>query len=197
MGEVIPVAPEVKGGAGDAFDEDILAEIESRLEQDSLAGTSANLAGGQKVELDKADLPADWAPAEPAPAPRVEVDLAEENAPAVEVSLPTEASDQATLGRKKTTWLLAGSGACLLALLGWGAWLWLKPVPQAPLPVSTDSERFRGPVPDPQTVLRVELEPFIVPLGPTKGGAILHLTSIGYGRRRAQRELASYQLLRT
>lgn len=163
---------------GDAFDEDVLAEIERRLdrEESPLPG-----GAGEKVELDKADLPILDMPAPQAPPPEVEVDLAGE---APSLTLPVEApTEAATPAPKKRLGLFLGLGAgvALLAVGAVGAWLFLKkpapapaPAPVASLPAETPADKPPQARPD----ISYKLEPFLVPLLKSKDGGRLLMLSL-------------------
>ena len=182
MAEVIPVAPdndEVADGGGAAFDEDILAEIEQRL--DSEDETEAMpLTAGEKVELDKADLPPemDISPkkeTEPGPGePKVEVDLAEE-AEAWFSELQEGQATGAEPGGKRRLVILSLVLAAVL-LVGGGAFgiYWYMEKPEAKQEVVENVPyRVQGPVPDPALTLRLDLKPFLVPLMKSSQGRIL------------------------
>ena len=174
----IPLAPPPRtpGGSGlgrgpsqapaDSFDEDVLAEIERRLEREegALPATPSD-----KVELDKADLPIfDTPPPRPAaPAPEVEVDLAGD----LPVAAPPELEPlegQAPPGRPKWLYLALGAGGLALAGAGVGLWLWLRaPAPAPPAaqatPQAQEAKAGEG-APEVRPELKVKLEPFLVPL---------------------------------
>lgn len=165
-------------GLGDAFDEDILAEIERRLEREDFPADD----GGEiadKVELDKADLSLDELsvpeldhPGEPLH--EMEVDLAEEG-PAVVADL--EAAPRA--GRSKLL-IMAGGALILLLLAGGAAWYFLGPLITPEKPAKPQGEplrpgEVRGELPAGPAVLRIEIKPFIVPLVKGPEGRLLRL----------------------
>lgn len=182
MSETIPIAPDapkVQGG-GESFDEEVLTEIEKRLDLEGgeQAGTKAV---GEKVELDKADLPLDLgqpeeaeAEAEPkaGPPPQVEVDLSdvELDRGALQEEAPAP-SDR----RKKVK--LIGLGMLLLTVgVGAALGVWYGMVkPSEKVEEEMPPYFFRGPVPDPEAALRLKLEPFIVPLMKSAAGRILRV----------------------
>lgn len=171
--EVIPVAPEA-----DSFDEDILAEIERRLDLEETGSPSEHDAV-QKVELDKADLPLDYdleidEEPEPEPAPEVEVDLAEEEPPPPEPDETLLAEDKS--GKKTLLWAALGAGglvavATVLSILIFGG----EPEKPKPKVEAPKPWFFRAQIPDYRLALRLNLKPFIVPLGKSKDGLILRV----------------------
>ncbi len=164
----------------DAFDEDVLAEIERRLDRDEGPPPSA---AGEKVELDKADLPILEMPTRLEPPPEVEVDLSGE-APDLQVPLaapapPTEAAPKKRLG----LYLGLGAGLALLAVAGVGGWLYLKkPAPaSAPAPPPQVQPLAQAPEeqpPPPRPQASLQMEPFLIPLLKSKqeGGRLLKLS---------------------
>ena len=178
MGEAIPIAPDPMD-KGASFDEDILAEIENRLDQESPGEGGAS---GQKVELDKADLPLDLdtseevLPAEPEPA--VEIDLAGDMDHAEEK--PTEKKEEQAKKRGLKFWLIVGLGGLLvLGGAGFGVWWFFlnePPAQKEPLKEKLPGNFFRGKVPDLMKKMRVKLKPFIVPLSESDEGRILKVT---------------------
>ena len=180
MGEAIPIAPEPMD-KGASFDEDILAEIEKRLDQESPA--QGGTAAGQKVELDKADLPLDLDPSdeslmpEPEPEPAVEIDLAGE----MEQPEAGPAPDREQAKKRGLKfWLVLGLGGLLiLGGAGFGAWWFFlsgPPPKKEPVAKKGPSDFYRGQVPDFTKELRVKLKPFIVPLSESEEGRILKVT---------------------
>lgn len=174
--EAIPIAPDTGSGSADAFDEDILAEIERRLESEDGAPPTEESAA-QKVELDKADLPLDYElePEEEESAPAVEVDLAEE-------ALSAEPADEAPPEEqetKKGSRLLPIAGGLIMVLaMGAGSYWYFKPAPpKKPEQKAAELKpyQFRGPVPDFRKVLHHKFKPFIVPLGKSEQGLILRV----------------------
>lgn len=165
----------------EAFDEDVLAEIERRLDREE--GPVPGGAG-EKVELDKADLPILEMPVPQAPPPEVEVDLAGEapSLAAMPVEAPTE--EEAPASKKRLGLFLGlGAGVALLAVGAVGAWLYLKkpapapapaPAPVASLPAETPAEK----PPEARPELNYKLEPFLVPLLKSKDGGRLLLISL-------------------
>jgi|Deesub1362A_J573_1020465.scaffolds.fasta_scaffold01758_3 flagellar basal body-associated protein FliL len=145
------------------LDDQVLAEIEGVAAKAKLG------SAGEKVELDKADLPIFEEPEpepepQPEPEPEVEVDLAED--------LPEEEAEpqqEPPRSKRRLLWL---GGVVLAVLVGLGLGLWygyLKPK-------ETQKEEvwvFRAPMPDPKDTLRVSLEPFLVPLIPSQDGRLL------------------------
>ena len=161
--------------AGETFDEEILAEIEGRLE-DQGEGPALPEGAGDKVELDKADLPLDLEPSpeepEPESAPEIEVDLAGEDLE----ELAVEGEEEEKPARRFSPLLLAAGGLVLvLAAAGIGWWAFSPaPAPEEPknkLPPYV----FTGPVPDINEILRLQLKPFIIPLLDTDQGRILKI----------------------
>ena len=165
----------------DAFDEDVLAEIERRLDRDEGPPTAG---AGEKVELDKADLPILNLPIPKGPSPEVEVDLSGE-APglSVPVEAPT-APPKPTPKKRLGLYLGLGAGLALFAVGGVGAWLYLqKPAPAPALatvaqpmaepPAEAPAEKPSQAKPE----LNYKLEPFLVPLLKSKqGGRLLKIS---------------------
>ncbi len=152
----------------DLFDEDILSDIERRL--DSEPGTKPSQSSSEKVELDKADLPILDAlippPVSEEPPPEVEVDLAGEAE-----ELP-EPEPEAPKSRKKL-FIIIGGVSGLALVLGVAAWfILLAPAKKAAAPEST-ANLVEEKIPDPKLALRLEMEPFLVPLTPTDKGRLL------------------------
>lgn len=184
MAEVIPVAPDTDDlaeGRGSAFDEDVLAEIERRLDSEDETDAMP-LGAGEKVELDRADLPPDLdmptqEDTEPESSePKIEVDLAEE-AEAWFSEFQEGQSPAADPGarRRMMIWSLLGA-AVLLAVGGaFGLWWYLKKPVDQKAAVETVPYRVQGPVPDPALTLRLDLEPFLVPLVKSSQGRILRV----------------------
>lgn len=185
---------------GDGFDEDILAEIERRLDREDFSSAAKP---GDRVELDKADLPNLEALRPAAPAPQLEVDLSGDLAPAPRVTVDEDRELPLAEPGKKLPWLkiAAGIGAVALIGVGIGLWLWLRP-PPAPAPVLPEKAK---PQPDASKVVEkmpaqqaptVTLEPFLVPLMKgEKGGRLLRLTvSLELGDSMAQARLAEKRL---
>ena len=182
MAESIPISPDsglpsddeldaiASGENGSSFDDDILADIERSLD-DEVNLKSGGL--GEKVELDKADLPLIWddeEEEEEEPA-EVEVDLAPPEEP--------EALDleQEQGGRGLKFWLMLGGGVLVSLVLGLVmAWYMgaFDAKPQEPeVAKSLPPNMFQGKVPDPVAGLQLELKPFTVPLIRSKKGRIL------------------------
>ena len=185
MAESIPVSPsglpskdqaseprEEPSQTGSSFDDDLLADIERSLDEDT-ALKSGNL--GEKVELDKADLPLIWddeeegeTPEEPA---EVEVDLAVAGEPQ-ELDLEEESE-----ARGLKFWIMLGGGVVAALLLGLGMAWYMGAFDEAP-PEPKEAKvlppnMYQGVVPDPIAGLRLELKPFTVPLQRSKKGRIL------------------------
>ncbi|MFH1058706.1 MAG: flagellar basal body-associated FliL family protein [Pseudomonadota bacterium] len=186
---------------GDGFDEDILAEIERRLDREDFSSTAKP---GDRVELDKADLPNLESLRTAAPAPQLEVDLSGEPLPAVRApagepeDLPLEEPG------KKPAWLpiAIGAGVVLLLAVGLGLWLWLRtPSPASILPDKAKPKSGGGMVvekmPSPEA-LTVALDPFLVPLmkGAKEGqGRLLRLAvSLELGDSSASAQLMEKRL---
>jgi flagellar basal body-associated protein FliL len=173
----------------DTFDEDVLAEIERRLDRED---GPLPASPGEKVELDKADLPILSKPASLEPPPEVEVDLSGE---APDLHVPLEAPAPAEEGppkRRLGLYLGLGAALALLVVGGVGAWLFLSrsapaPAPvQAPTPATAsapapapapgllpleNAPEAQPPQPKPEAIYK--LEPFLVPLLKSKGGGRL------------------------
>ena len=186
MAESIPVSPgglppqdgaedildSKEGGA--SIDDDILADIERSLDDDA-SFSSGSL--GEKVELDKADLPLIWdddeeeEEPEPEASPEIEVDLADAGE-TQELDLGEEPEQK---GPK--LWLMLGAGivAALLLALGvsWYMGAFDEPTPEPLALEEMPPYMFQGKVPDPVDGLRYELKPFTVPLQRSKKGRIL------------------------
>jgi len=145
------------------FDEEVLSELGEDF--------SAEAGSGDKVELDKADLPMPFEEepeAEPAPEPAVEVDLSDEP------GLPPMDDGEAPPKSKARRLIFLGILAGVAIGLGLGLWYGLlKPKER----VKTDLPPyfFRGSIPDADKVLRVTLEPFIVPLLASEEGRLLRV----------------------
>jgi flagellar basal body-associated protein FliL len=157
--------------AADVFDEDILSDIERRL--DSEPGDKPGQSSSEKVELDKADLPILDAlippPAAQEPPPEVEVDLAGD-----EVALPPAEAEAEEPPKGRRNLLLLVGGVSFLALAA-GVTLWFtllmpsRKVVTGPPPQTVVEDK----IPDPRLALRLELEPFLVPLTATDKGRLL------------------------
>lgn len=160
----------------DSFDEEILSEIENRLENGA-DKTSVPEGAGDKVELDKADLPMDFGPAEeeaPAPDPEIEVDLAGEEFEDLDLDAEGE---QAPGGRRKLIIMLAAAVGASAAALGLSLWMFSAPSPSKKEEPKTPPYTFSAPMPDPAASLRYNLKPFFVPLlASKKGGRVLNVT---------------------
>lgn len=212
MSPEIPVAPSAQDQEGptrkvldqsqlmgDGFDEDILAEIERRLDREDFS-TAAK--PGDRVELDKADLPNLEALKPAAQAPQLEVDLSGEPAPALRVVVDQPEDDLLETPGKKPPWLMIAAGVGVLALVatGIGLWLWLRPPASAPILLDkakprTDGSMVVEKMPS-QQALTVALEPFLVPLMKGgKEGRLLRLTvSLELGDSMAQARLMEKRL---
>ncbi len=148
------------------FDEEVLSELGDEL--------SASSSSGDKVELDKADLPLAFEEEpepepEPIPEPELEVDLADE--PGMPPMEGQEEPPKSKVRRFAFLGILASIGIGLALGLWYGL---LKPKER----VKTELPPyfFQGPIPDPDKILRVDLEPFIVPLLASEEGRILRIT---------------------
>lgn len=158
---------------GSAFDEDVLSDIENRL--DGGEALPPDYSPRDKVELDKADLPLDFGEPEPEPAkepgpeaePEVAVDLAID-APAKEPPPPPG------FLKANLHWVAAG-GALLVLVVTIAAWLAgggsgqraeKKPTPWI----------VRGRIISPEKNLRMDLDPFLVQLARTNQGQILQVS---------------------
>lgn len=187
---------------GDGFDEDILAEIERRLDREDFSSAAKP---GDRVELDKADLPNLEALRPAAPPPQLEVDLSGESLPGP--SLAVDGHDEELPleepGEKKS-WLPIAIGAGVVVLLGVGIglWLWLRtPATANILPdkikPKTDGSMVVEKMPSPEA-LTVALEPFLVPLmkGAKEGqGRLLRLAvSLELGDSSASAKLMEKRL---
>ncbi len=178
MPEAVSAAPDPgkdQEGPAQTFDEEVLSEIEGRLErEEDLAAIPEG--AGQKVELDRADLPLDLdldEEEEPQAPPAVEVDLAE---PEEDLVLETEGGEEGEPEGKRKQILLGSIllGVALLAGGGYFAWKKLHKPPQAK-PADHDPRIFTAPMPDPIKTLRMDLEPFLVPLAKSPEGRLLLL----------------------
>lgn len=183
MAEVIPVAPDSQeGGApdrdgpdqsllvGEAFDEDILTDIENRL--DGGEDLPADYSPRDKVELDKADLPLDFEEPEPPP-PKPQPEPAEDQAD-LAIDEPEETPPQPPgLLKANLHWVVAG-GALLVLLVVVAAWMLGgagKRGAKQPTPWIV-----RGRIVSPEKLLRMNLDPFLVQLARTNRGQILKVT---------------------
>lgn len=153
----------------DMFEEDILSDIERRL--DSEPGGKPTASPSEKVELDKADLPILDALIPPPGAaespPEVEVELSGEEEESSE--LEPEAGEPKS---RKKLFVFGGVGVLALSL---GVALWfalLAPSKKTEAP-EKPSGLVEDKIPDPKLALRLELEPFLVPLTPTDKGRLL------------------------
>lgn len=205
MAEAIPVAPAAdsseenenqSSGQVSSFDEDVLSDIENSLD---LADDDESLTrkAGEKVELDKADLPLDLGPPpeqEEQPTPKIEVDLAGDEDAEISGKLEGEGGEVSDKRKKRKKLItLASIFLIVLASSGIGFWMGMggedtekKPPPESKPWV------FRGPVPDPETALSVQLEPFLVPLLKSeRGGRILSVkVSLEITDQSARQDLA-------
>lgn len=160
---------------GDSFDEDVLAEIERRLDREEgpLPG-----GAGEKVELDKADLPILAPPPVAETPPEVEVDLAGE-APA-EVEIPAQPAAEPPKSKKKL-FILAGAGGALVLVLVLGSYFLLRKPAKPPAPPVQVAEQAapapQEPAPEVSHEVTYTLEPFLVPLLKTgRSGRLLRLS---------------------
>ncbi len=160
--------------SGETFDEEILAEIEGRLE-DQDGGPALPEGAGDKVELDKADLPLDLTSEveepEPEVAPEIEVDLAGDEPEDIHL----EEEEEKPARRFSPLVLAAGGLVLVLAAAGVGWWAFSPATapeePENKLPPYI----VTGPVPDINQILRLKLKPFIIPLQDTDQGRILKI----------------------
>jgi flagellar basal body-associated protein FliL len=137
------------------------------------AGGMEEAQASEKVELDRADLPLSFdEEPEEEPAPEVEVDLAD--GPALGPAAGEEEEEpeprRSRLGRFTGWSVLLG----IAVALGLGLWYGLlkgESTPRAEWP----PWYYQGPMPDPARILRVDLEPFIVPLLDSADGRILRV----------------------
>lgn len=148
------------------FDEEVLSELG---DEDFNAASSS----GDKVELDKADLPLAFEEepeSEPAPAaePEMEVDLADEP------GMPPMEGDEVEPKSKVRRYAFLGIIASIAIGLGLGLWYGLLK-PHERVKTELPPWFFQGQVPDPDKMLRVDLEPFIVPLLASDEGRILRV----------------------
>ncbi|KIX13526.1 flagellar basal body-associated FliL family protein [Dethiosulfatarculus sandiegensis] len=188
MAEAIPVAPaadssekkaDQSSGQVSSFDEDVLADIENSLD---LADDDESLTrkAGEKVELDKADLPLDIGPPpdEEQATPKIEVDLAGEGETEITGELEAE-DDEAAAKRKKRKKIVTLASILLIALASSGVGFWMGmggDETKEESPPELKPWVFKGKVPNPETALRIQLEPFLVPLLKSeRGGRILAL----------------------
>ncbi len=187
-----PVAQEPEGSTrkvldqsqytGEGFDEDVLAEIERRLDREDFSGTART---SDRVELDKADLPTLEA-AKPPP-PELEVDLSGDIPSSAARIAPEPIAEIAVseAPRSRTwLWIGLGGGVLLLLLSGLGTWLWLRSPAPTPAPPAAKAPALKPPsgavvekMPSTQALV-IPLEPFLVPLMKTgkDEGRLLRLT---------------------
>ncbi len=187
---------------GEGFDEDVLAEIERRLDREDF---SSGAKPSDRVELDKADLPT-LEGLKPKPV-ELEVDLSGEiPSPAAQIAPePIEAiTERQEPRRRPWLWIGLGGGVLLLTLSGLGTWLWLRSPAPTPPPAPA-----KAPAPPPVTGVVVEkmpstqalvipLEPFLVPLMKTgkEEGQLLRLTvSVELGDGSGQQVLVEKRIL--
>lgn len=165
--------PETSGESRKVLDEDRIAdsgfdeEVLSELGEEVAAPSSS----GDKVELDKADLPLAFEEEpepEPEPEPEMEVDLADE----LEMP-PVEEEEKPPKSKVRRFAFLTVLGSVSLGL-ALGLWYGLLE-PEERVKLELPPYFFRGPVPDPDKMLRVNLEPFIVPLLASEKGRILRI----------------------
>ncbi|KMY68968.1 hypothetical protein AAU61_05280 [Desulfocarbo indianensis] len=144
------------------FDEEVLSDLGDDFVSEA--------GSGDKVELDKADLPMPFEE-EPAPEP--------EDEPAVEVDLSDEPDlrpkeDEEPPKSKARRFVFLGVLAGVAIGLGLGLWYGLLE-PKERERTELPPYFFRGPVPDADKILRVTLEPFIVPLLASEEGRLLRV----------------------
>lgn len=157
------------------FDEDVLAELEGSLEG---LGDQADAQPGDKVELDKADLPLDdiMGPGEPEPPTELDVDLPEVE----EEPLPPtdeeglDLTDEQEGLSKKAKLLIALAGVLLVAALATGIGVWYSMREVTKIEKQPQAEE-QAPEVDPREALRFTLKPFIVPLLKSSEGRILNV----------------------
>lgn len=161
---------QAQNGVGSEFDTDVLAEIETRMASDAPASSGV----GDKVELDKADLPLDFdddSEPESQPEPEVEVDLAPEGEAD---RTDGEAQPGEAKGGKKKRLIIAGA-AVLILLISVGAWFMMSSPAVEEAPPEQPPWFFEGPMPDLNATLRLDLNQFIVPLVDSGEGRILRI----------------------
>ncbi|MCA1905426.1 MAG: flagellar basal body-associated FliL family protein [Desulfarculus sp.] len=188
--------------AGEGFDEDVLAEIERRLDREDFSGAARP---NDRVELDKADLPT--LEAVKPPPTELEVDLSGEiPTPAARITpepIPEIAVPEAPR-RRTWLWIGLGGGVLLLLLSSLGTWMWLRS--PAPAPASSAAQVPAAKPPSGKVVekmpstqaLVIPLEPFLVPLMKTgkDEGRLLRLTvTAELGDDAGKRVLAEKRIL--
>ncbi len=177
-GGTSPKALEEGSLMNEAFDESILAEIEQRLENGEDEQLDDVIAVGDKVELDRADLPLDGFLPEGTDVEHeeVEVDLADQD-----LTYPDgeqeEAEEEKPPGTAKRMILAAAAVLIIVAIAGGvGFWYSRQEGEKIEKPEEMPPWMFAGQIPLPSDQLRLELEPFIVPLLNSKEGNILRMT---------------------
>ena len=161
----------------EAFDESILTEIEQRLESGDDEQLDDVIAVGDKVELDRADLPLDGFLPDETTAERdeIEVDLADQDLPEPDED-QQEAEDEKPPSTTKRMILAAAAVLVIVAIAGGvGFWFSRQEGEAIEKPDEMPPWMFAGQIPLASDQLRLELEPFIVPLLNSKEGNILRL----------------------
>jgi flagellar basal body-associated protein FliL len=148
------------------FDEEVLSELGDNLREP--------YSSGDKVELDKADLPLAFEEEvepepEPEPEPELEVDLADEP------GMPPMEGQEEEPKSKVRRYAFLGVLASIAIGLSLGLWYGLLK-PKERVKTELPPYFFQGPIPDPDKILRVDLKPFIVPLLASDEGRILRIT---------------------
>ena len=161
--KVLDEARVAEGG----FEEEVLAELGDEIGKDAASA-------GDKVELDKADLPLDMEEEpepepEAEPEPEVEVDLADEPG-----FPPLEGEEEAPPPNRVRRFVFLGVLGSVALGLGLGLWYGLLK-PKERVKTELPPYFFQGPMPDPEQALRVKLKPFIVPLLASKEGRLLRV----------------------
>lgn len=152
--------------AEDGFDEEVLSELGEEVD--------ASASSGDKVELDKADLPLSFEEEpepepEPQPEPEMEVDLADD------LEMPPREEEEKPPKSKVRRFAFLGILGSILIGLGLGLWYGLLK-PDERVKTELPPWFYQGPIPDPDKMLRVDLAPFIVPLLASDEGRILRIS---------------------
>lgn len=176
-GGQVPKALDQDSVMNEAFDESILAEIEERLESGDDDQLDDVIAVGDKVELDRADLPLDgFLPEETEVEPEeFEVDLADQDSTDLIDDDKQEQEEKPPSTAKKV--ILAAASVLIIVTLAGGVGYWFSG--QEGEKIAKNDEMppwmFVGEIQPASDELRLELEPFIVPLLNSKEGNILRL----------------------
>lgn len=161
----------------EAFDESILAEIEDRLESGNDEQLDDVIAVGDKVELDRADLPLDGFLPEEADleSEEVEVDLADQDAPDLTDGEAGDEEQKAPSNTKRM--ILATVAGLLFVAMAGGVGFWFSGQEGEVIEKAEEMPpwMFTGAIPSAADELRLQLEPFIVPLLKSKEGNILRM----------------------